>query len=59
MIRNYSCYGSVKLLEHEKKVVEKVLAQRLRRIVSLDEMHFVFMPERGTIDAVNLQKVAC
>ena len=34
-IRNYSCYGSVKLLDHVK-VVEWVFEKRLRRMVSLD-----------------------
>ena len=33
-------------------VVKKVLEKRLRRIVSVDEIQFGFMPERGTIDAV-------
>ena len=51
-IRSCSCYGAVKLLEHGMKVVERVLVKRLRRIVSVDEMQFGFMPERGTINAV-------
>ena len=34
------------------RVVERVLEKRLCRIVSVDEMQFCFMPERGTIDAV-------
>ena len=34
------------------KVVERVMEKRLHRIVSVDEMQFGFMPERGTIDAV-------
>ena len=50
-IRNCSCYGAVKLLEHGMNVVERVLEKRLHRIVSVDEMLFGFMPERGTIDA--------
>ena len=56
-IRNYSCYRAVKLLEYGMKVVEMVL-KRLCRIVSVDEMQFSFMPERGTIDAVYLDKDA-
>ena len=43
---------TVKLLEHGMKVVERVFRKRLCRIVSVDEMQFGFMPERGTIDAV-------
>ena len=34
------------------KVVERMLEERLCIIVSVDEMQFGFMPERGTIDAV-------
>ena len=33
-------------------LVERVFEKRLRRIVSVNEMQFGFMPERGTIDAV-------
>ena len=51
-IRKCSCYRAVKLLEHGMKVVEKVLEKRLCRIVTVVEMQFGFMPERGTIDAV-------
>ena len=51
-IRNCSCYGAVKLLEHGMKVVERVIEKRLYRIVTVDEIQFGFMPERGTIDAV-------
>ena len=47
-IRNCSYYGSVKPLEHSMKVLEKWL----RRIVSVDEMQFGFMPEKLTISAV-------
>ena len=42
----------MKLPEHGMKVVLNVLGKRLHRIVSVDEMQFGFMPERGTIDAV-------
>ena len=51
-IRHCSCYGDVKLLEHDMKVVERVLENRFCRIVFVDEMQFGFMPERGTINAV-------
>ena len=51
-IRNCSCYEVVKLLGHGMKVVERVLEKRFSRIVSVDEMQFDCMPERGTIDAV-------
>ena len=32
--------------------MDRVLEERLSRIVTVDEMQFGFMPERGTIDAV-------
>ena len=42
-----------KLHEHEIQVLERVLERRLCTIVTLDEMQFGFMPERGgTMDAV-------
>ena len=40
------------LLEHGMKVLELMLERRLCRIVSVDEIQFGFMSERGTIDAV-------
>ena len=51
-IRNCRCYRAVKRLEQGLKVVKRVLEKRLSRIVSVDEMQFCFMPERGTIDAI-------
>ena len=45
-------YRGVKLLEHAMKTVEKVLERRLRRMAKVDEMHFGFMPDKGTINAV-------
>ena len=51
-IGNYCCCNAVKLLEHGMKMVERALHERFPRIVSVDEMQFGFMPERGTIDAV-------
>ena len=33
-------------------MVERVLEKRLHKIVTVDEMQFGFIPERGTIDAV-------
>ena len=51
-IRSSSSYRAMKLLEHGMKVVERVSEKRLCRKVSVDEMQFGFMPDRGTIDAV-------
>ena len=43
-IKNCSCYGVVKLLDHGMKVVERVSDKWLCRIVTVDEMQFIFMP---------------
>ena len=52
-IGNCSCCRAVKLFGHGMKVVVvRVLEKRCYRIVSVDEMQFGFMPERGTSDAV-------
>lgn len=50
--RSCGAYRGVKLLEHAMKIVERVLVNRIRRIVEVDEMQFGFMPGKGTIDAV-------
>ena len=42
----------IKLLECGMKVARRVVEKRLCRKVTVDEMQFGFMPERGTIDAV-------
>ena len=49
---NSHMHMGVKLLEHATKIVEKVLEKRLRKIVTIDDMQFGFMPSKGTIDAV-------
>ena len=51
-IGNCSCYKALKLLEHCMKVVERVLEKRIHGIMTVDEMQFGFIAERGTIDAV-------
>ena len=35
-----------------------MLGKMINKIVSVDEMQFGLMPERGTIDGVNLEKDA-
>ena len=46
--------GTAGVIEHGMKVVERVLEKRLHIIVSVDEIRFGFMPERGTIYAENI-----
>ena len=58
-IRNCSCYRAEKLFENGMKVVERC-QKRLRRIVTVDETQFDYMPERGTIDSVFiLRRASC
>ena len=57
-ISNHCCHRYVKFHEHGMKVVERVLENRLNRNVTVDEMQFGFMPERGAIDAVFILKKA-
>ena len=42
----------MKQLEHGVKVVERVFEKRLHIIVSVGNIQFGFMPERGTIDPI-------
>ena len=51
-IRNCSCYRAVKIIEHRMNMVESVFEDSLNRIMTVDEMLFGVIPERGTIDAV-------
>ena len=46
-----SCYRAVKYLQHGMKVVNRVIEKRLCRKVTVIEMQFDSMSERGTIDA--------
>ena len=50
-IRNCSCYGAMRRLEHGTMVFERVLEKSLCRIVSFDEIQYGLVPEGGTIDA--------
>ena len=45
-------YRGIRLLEHGMKIWEKVLEERLRKIVKIDKCQFGFMSERSTTDAV-------
>ena len=45
-------YRAIKLLEHAMKVLERVLANRIREQVDIDDMQFGFTPGKGTTDAI-------
>jgi len=41
-------YRGIKLLEHAKKVVERILEHRIRQQIDIDDMQFGFMNGKGT-----------
>ena len=45
-------YRGVKLLEHAMKTVERVLENRKRELVTIDDMQFGFKPGKGTTHAL-------
>ena len=45
-------YRGIKLLEHLMKAFERILDQRLRKIIEIDNMQFGFRAGRSTTDAV-------
>ena len=49
-VKNFSAYRGVKLLEHEMKIIERVLEKRIKELVEVDDMHFGFIPKRGKTD---------
>ena len=51
-VTNCGAYRGVKLLEHEMKIVERVLKKRIRALVEVDDVQFGFMPGRGTTDTL-------
>jgi len=49
---NCANYRPIKLVEHAMKVLERVLVNRLKEIIHIDEMQRGFMTGRSTMDAV-------
>jgi hypothetical protein len=47
-------YRGIKLIEYGMKVLEKIVEGRLRKLVSVDEMQFGFMPGKSTIDDIHI-----
>lgn len=47
-----SNYRGLKLLEHTMKVFERIIEQKIREDVDIDDMQFGFMPGKGTMDAI-------
>ena len=49
-------YSGVKLLEHAMKIVERVLERRIRTLVNLNTTQFGFMPGKGTVVAIFIER---
>ena len=45
-------YEGVKLLEHAMKIVERVMENRIRGLVTIDDMQFGSMPGKGPTHAL-------
>ena len=45
-------YRGVKLLEHAMKIVERVLENRIKRLVTIDDMQFEIVPWKGHYSCV-------
>ena len=62
-VMDCGAYRKVKLLEHAIKIVERVLENRIRGLVTIDDMQFGFMPGKGTTHALfilrRMQKEFC
>jgi len=48
-VLNCGSYRGVKLLEHGKKIIERVLERRIWLMVDLNKMQFGFMPGKGFV----------
>ena len=53
-IQSCNNYRGIKLLSHTMKIWERVVELRLRRIVTISENQFDFMPGRSTMEAIHL-----
>ena len=51
-VRSYGNHRSVKLLEHDMKVIERIFAKQLKNKINLDELQTGFMLGRGSVDAI-------
>ena len=51
-VMDCGAYRGVKLLEHAMEIVERVLENRIRGMVTIDDTQFGFIPGKGTIHAL-------
>ena len=45
-------YRGIKLVEHAMKILERVIERRVRNVVKIDSMQFVFFAAKSTTDAI-------
>ncbi|CAN4092825.1 unnamed protein product [Withania somnifera] len=53
-IRNCNNYRGIKLLSHTMKVWKRVVELRMRKMVTIFENRFGFMPGRSTTEAIHM-----
>ena len=51
-VMDCGAYREVNPLEHAIKIVERVLENRIKGLVTMDDMQFGFMPGKGTTHAL-------
>jgi hypothetical protein len=49
-------YRGIKLLEHALKIIEGIVEHRLRKAISINSIHYGFIPGRGTVKAVYIMR---
>ena len=47
---------ALKLLDQVMTIFERVMERKMRNLISLDDMQFGFRPERGTTDAIFIDR---
>ena len=53
-VQSYTNYRGIKLMSHTMKFWERVIEHRLRRVTSVTQNQFGFMPRRSTMEAIFL-----
>ena len=53
-VQSCTNYHGIKLMSHTMKLWERVIEHRLRRVTSVTQNQFEFMPGRSTMDAIFL-----
>ena len=52
-VQSCNNYRGIKLMSHTLKLWERVIEHRLRRMTTISENQFGFIPGRSTIEAIN------